>query len=182
MTDKKISIPYLLAAALVVLLTWLIHEFAHWLTSEFFGYETRMTLNKTGAIQGPSPTEAHHLIISAAGPIITLVQAVIAFFLLKNRSWNKYVYLILFTAFYMRFLAGLMNLINLNDEGRISSSLGIGTYTLPIIVSGFLFYLVYTASKKHGLRWPFQLATTLAIMVFSSALILLDQAYGVRIL
>jgi hypothetical protein len=36
----------------------------------------------------------------------------------------------------MRFLASFMDLRMLNDEGRISVYLKLGTFTLPIIVAG----------------------------------------------
>lgn len=82
----------------------------------------------------------------------------------------------------MRFLAGLMNFINLNDEGRISVFLNLGIFTLPILVSGLLFYMTYKVSVKWSLGWPFQLYTTLSIMLISSALILADQFIGIQII
>ncbi|VAW31659.1 hypothetical protein MNBD_CHLOROFLEXI01-4491 [hydrothermal vent metagenome] len=129
-----------------------------------------------------NPTDWHKIIISAAGPIVTILQALIVFLFLKSRDWNKFLYPFLFTAFYMRLLAGLMNFINPNDEGRIGIFLEIGIFTLPIIVSGLLFIMVYRISKKYNLNWKFQLATTVIVMVASSILILSDQFFGIRIL
>ena len=82
----------------------------------------------------------------------------------------------------MRFLAGLMNFINVNDEGRVSQYLGIGTFTLSIIVSGLLFFMVYKISKKYSLNWKFQLGTYLIVMIASSILILSDMFFGIRII
>ncbi len=182
MNDQKITIKYILAGIFTVIVTWIIHEFSHWLISELFGYETIMKLNGTSTVSGENPTDLHKNIISASGPIVTIIQGLIAFLLLKSRNWNKYLYLFLFTAFYMRFLAGLMNFINPNDEGRISAFLEIGTFTLPIIVSGLLFFMVYKISRKNKLNWKFQLWTTIIIMVSSSILILSDQFFGIRII
>jgi len=182
MTDQKITIKYILAGIIAVIFTWIIHEFAHWLTSELYGYETIMRLNGTSPVNGENPTDLHKIVISASGPIVTVMQGLIVFLVLKSRKWNKYLYLFLFTAFYMRFLAGLMNFINLNDEGRISVFLEIGTFTLPIIVSGFLFFMVYKISRKYKLNWKFQLWTTIIVMVASSFLILSDQFFGIRII
>jgi len=181
MTTKKISFKYILVILITVILTWIIHEFTHWLSSEFFGYETIMRLNGTSSVKGENPTEIQNAIISISGPIITIIQAIIAYFIL-NKNWNKYIYPVLFTAFYMRFLAGLMNFIKLNDEGRVSDFLGIGTSTLPIIVGGLLFFMVYKISKKYELDWKFQLNTTLIVMIFTSILILSDQFIGIRII
>jgi hypothetical protein len=182
MNDQKVTLKYIITGILAVIFTWVIHEFAHWLTSELVGYETIMRLNGTSTVSGQNPTDIHKSIISASGPIVTVLQGVMAFLLIKSRNWNKYLYPFLFTAFYMRLLAGLMNFINPNDEGRISAFLKIGTFTLPIIVSGLLFYMVYKISKEYNLNWKFQLWTTVIIMIASSVLILSDQFLAIRIL
>lgn len=183
MNDQRITLKYISTGIFAVIFTWIIHEFAHWLSSEFLGYETVMRINGTSySSTDEIPTDLHKNIISASGPIVTILQGFIIFFILKLGNWNKYFYPFLFTAFYMRVLAGLMNFINPNDEGRISSFLEIGTFTLPIIVSGLLFFMVYKISKKYGLNWKFQLWTTAIVMVASSILILSDQFFGIRIL
>jgi len=182
MNDKKITIKYIFSGILVVIFTWIIHEFAHWLTAEILGYESMMRINGVSSIDGQNPTDLHKIVISASGPILTIIQGLIAFLFLKSQNWNKYLYLFLFTAFYMRTIAGFMNFINLNDEGRISAFLEIGTFTLPTIVSGILFFMLYKVSKKYQLNWKFQLWTTIIIMVASSILILSDQFFDIRIL
>ncbi|MBU2975547.1 hypothetical protein [Zobellia sp. B3R18] len=182
MTGQKITLKYVLYGILTVFFTWIIHEFVHWATSQLLGYESIMRINGVSPADGENPSNLDKIIISASGPIVTILQGLIVFILLEFRNWNKYLYLFLFTAFYMRFLAGLMNFLNPNDEGRISSFLGIGTFTLPIIVSGLLFLMVYKISKKYDLKWKFQLWTTLIVMVVSSILILADQFLGIKIL
>lgn len=182
MNEQRINGKYIIAGLMAVIFTWIIHEFTHWFTSELFGYETIMRLNGTSTIESENPTELHGAIISISAPIITILQGLIFFIILKSKGWNKFLYLFLFTAFYMRLLAGLMNFIKLNDEGRVSQYLGIGTFTLSIIVSGLLFFMVYKISKTYSLNWKFQLGTYLIIMFFSSLLILSDQFFGIRIL
>ena len=182
MNDQKINGKYILAGIVAVIFTWVIHEFTHWFTSELLGYETIMRLNGTSPVAGENPTELHMAIISISAPIVTILQGLVIFMILKTRDWNKYLYPFLFTAFYMRFLAGLMNFINVNDEGRVSQYLGIGTFTMTIIISGLLFYTVYKISKKYSLTWKFQLTTYLTVMFASSFLILYDQFFGFRIL
>lgn len=181
MTQPKITINYVCIGVLAVFSTWFIHELAHWLTSETLGYPALMRINGVAPLPGlePSPWEA--VCISAAGPLVTLLQGILAFLLLRPK-WHPYIYLWLFTAFYMRLLAGVMNVINPNDEGRISAFLGWGTFTLPILVSALLFFLVYRTSKTYRLTARFQLWTTLIIMVASSILILSDQFFALRIL
>lgn len=182
MMNKKISLKYVLVIIITVVFTWIIHEFTHWLTAKLFGYEASMSLNGMFYAEDENPIEWHKVIVSASGPFVTILQGLMAFLYLKSRGWNKYFYPLLFIAFYMRFLAGMVNFINLNDEGRISEFLGIGTFTIPIIVSGILFYMVYETSKKNKLNWKFQLATTLIVMIASTILIISDQFLGIRIL
>jgi ABC-type spermidine/putrescine transport system permease subunit II len=78
----------------------------------------------------------------------------------------------------MRTLAGFMNLINLNDEGRISNALGLTPAFLPAVVTGILFYLVYTTIKAQHYKIRLVTSTVLLIMLFSSILILSDQAFN----
>ena len=182
MTDKKLTFNYILVVTVAVIFTWVIHEFAHWLTSGLLGYETIMRLNGTSPANGENVNDWHKIFISASGPIVTILQGLMAFIILKNQTWNKYIYPLLFTAFYMRLLAGLMNFVNPNDEGRIGAFLEIGIFTLPLIVSGLLFYMVHNIAKKFTLSLKFQLWTTLIVMVVSSMLILSDQFFGIRII
>lgn len=182
MVDKKVNFGYVLAIVVAVIFSWIIHEFAHWSTSELLGYETIMGINGTSPVHGQKVTGWHKVFISASGSIVTMLQALIAFIVLNTQNWNKHLYPFLFTAFYMRVLAGTMNFVNLNDEGRIGAFLEIGVFTLPIIVSGLLFYLVYKISEKYNLDWKFQLFTTFMVMLASSILILSDQFFGTRII
>jgi len=181
MQNTQLSLKYLISIVIAVFFTWILHEFTHWITYQILGYEALMRLNKVSLIN-ESPTTAHAMIASASGPIITLFQAVIVYIFLKYKRWSIYLYPLLLTAFYMRFLAGLFNYINPNDEGRISEYLGIGLYSLSIIVSSFLFYLVYDISKKNKLPVKFQIISVITVMAVSSILILLDQTIKLRIL
>ncbi len=182
MNDQKITPKFILILIIVVFITWIIHEFAHWLTSEYLGYESIMRLNGVSMVLGQNQSELDGNIISAAGPIITIIQGLIAYIFLKYWKWNKYSYTFLFAAFFMRFFAGLMNFIMLNDEGRISVYLKLGVFTLPLIVSGILFYMVYKTSIKYKLKWRFQFSISLAMVITVTALIFFDQYFKVRIL
>ncbi|MEM7571783.1 MAG: hypothetical protein AAF433_02730 [Bacteroidota bacterium] len=182
MTTQQITLKYVLTVAAIVVATWLVHEFAHWLMSEALGYDAIMSFNKVWSVSGQSPTTTHALLIAAAGPIITLLQAITAFYFLRSGSWNKYWYAALFTACYMRLVAGAMNIINLNDEGWISNQLGIGTYTLPILVAGLLCWMVYQTAKHYQLSWRFQVSLTVLVVIVSSILILSDQFFMIRLL
>ncbi|SIS47369.1 hypothetical protein SAMN05421766_102126 [Zobellia uliginosa] len=182
MNQQRINGKYIFISIVAVSFTWLLHEFTHWLTSESLGYDSIMRLNSVSFAEGQEPTEWHKIYISATGPLITIFQAIIAFITLKTKGWNKYIYPFIFVPLYTRSLAGIMNFINPNDEGRISEFLGIGLFTISIIVSGFLFFLVFKISKKYGVNWKFNFWTTIITTVVSSILILSDQFFGIRLL
>lgn len=180
--DTKITLPYFLSIACIVLATWLVHEFAHWLTSELLGYEAIMRLNGVSPVDETGMTDIEAIWISAAGPIVTIIQGATAYFILSKKGWVKTIYPTLLVCFMMRFLAGLMNFNNLNDEGRISVFLGLGTFTLSILVAGFLFFLVYKISKQYQLTGRFQLFTTLFLLFWIIAVIIGDQFLRIRII
>ena len=182
MTEQKITYKYLIACMGAVLFTWLIHEFTHWVTAESLGYDSILTLNTVSPANGQQWTVLHNVYVSSTGPLITIIQAVIVFVMLVNKSWIKALYPFLFTPLYMRLLAGGMNLINPNDEGRISEYFGLGVFTLSTVVSAFLFFLVYKISKSYQLNWSFNVWTTVIIMFASSILILSDQILHFSIL
>ncbi len=176
----QISIQYIFITLVAVLLTWLLHEFSHWFMGVLLGYEMGFTLNSAFPIQGNYNQQWHQHLISAAGPIVTIAQAIVCFFLVVRRPVYK-LFPILFVPFYMRLLASGMNFINLNDEGRISSDLGVGTFTIPVLVTSLLFLLVLIIARKWALSKSFIFWTALLVMIFSSILILVDQAYSIRI-
>jgi len=179
---KKIDFKYIGICLLAVLFTFIIHETAHWLCSTLLGYETVMTINTTFPVNGKYKSLLHSNLVSVSGPIITIIQALLIFYYLKNKSWKVYLYPFLFTAFYIRFMATVISVFNLNDEARISKSLGLGTYTLPLFVTFFLFYLLYDISKKQKLNWRLQRLTIFLVIFFSSILIMSNQFINIRLL
>ena len=182
MNEQKITFKYLIACMGAVLLTWLIHEFTHWITAESLGYDSILRLNSVSPATGHQWRGLHNVYVSATGPLITIIQAVLAFVLFVNKGWIKTLYPFLFTPLYMRLLAGGMNFIKPNDEGRISEYFGLGVFTLSIVVCLFLLFLVYKISKSYQLSWKFNGWTIIIIMFASSLLILGDQILNIRIL
>ena len=177
--NKSVDFNYFLITGVAVLLTWELHEFAHWVAGTLLGYNMIMTLNTGYSLEGAY--ESHYQIISAAGPIITLLQAVIVFLIMRYRN-IIWLYPFLFTCFYCRLFASLMSFINLNDEARISNYLGIGTFTLPVIISVILFYLVYLTSRQYGFSKKFNVINLALVILYSSLIILADQFFHIRLL
>lgn len=168
------TVRYILVTGLAVLLSWTLHEAAHWAAGKLMGYGMAMTLNKTYPIEGKYDHAADYQWISAAGPFITLLEAIIVFAWMRRRN-NHLFYPFLFACFYMRLFATVISLLNPNDEARISTALGIGKFTLPVLVTVFLFFLLYKTSHRYQFTPRFQALTAALIIAFSSFIILSDQ-------
>ena len=130
---------------LVGVATFAVHEFFHWIAGITLGYDMVITPNR---VYSKSPTQfAHKQIITFAGPFITYVQAVIGYLLVVKKQ-SPLGFALLYMAFFMRLFAAGMSIFNPNDEARLSLALGIGLWTLPVIVVSVLFVLMYIGSRR----------------------------------
>jgi hypothetical protein len=181
MKATPITVKYFWVTALAVFLSFELHELSHYLTGEALGNTMAMTLNSGYPVAGHYLKDWHATVVSAAGPLFTILQGILFYFLLRKKD-NYYLYPFLFISFFMRFSAMIISFFNPNDEARISISLGLGRFTLPAIVSLFLFYLVYTISKQYQYSKRLQLFTVLFSIFIYSSIILCDQYFHVRII
>jgi F0F1-type ATP synthase assembly protein I len=176
-SGKRSSVLFI---AFAVFATWILHEGGHWLAGTLLGYNTTMTLNGTSARNGIRPG-ADLFWFDLSGPLVTYFEAAIAFFLLlRKRSANAYALLLICT--YMRCLATVVSLLNLNDEARISKNLGLGAVTLPLLVCAVLIFLTRYSAKKNGYGTRTTLVTIGWIMLFSSLLVLADMKWHPKLL
>lgn len=105
------------------LLTNLVHEGAHWIVGRSVELDVRYSLNGVTP-HGPA-TAAQHLLMSAAGPLVTILQAVIAFLLVRRYASASAFAFLLWAAF-MRVVASGIGLVLPNDEAQIGSALHLG--------------------------------------------------------
>lgn len=152
--SNKINFKYILTSAIAVLFSWILHEFAHWLTGTLMGYQMVTAMNSTYPLLQHYDSNLDYQMVSAAGSLFTLVEAIIVFAIMRRKKVIS-LYPFLFTCFYMRLLATIVSFLNPNDEARISQSMGIGTFTLPIISVAIFFFLLYKISKKYGFNKKF---------------------------
>lgn len=172
---RNINLTVIIGIFLLVIASFFFHELAHYLMGEALGYDMIMTMNTVNLADGQSyAADWQRQLVSAAGPIFTMITAIICFVFLSKKD-HVYVYIILFIAFIQRFLAASVSLMNPNDEARISESLGLGTMTLPILVSIALFTLVYLTARKWKYSFKFSLISFFVISLSITALVLTDQ-------
>lgn len=175
------SIKYIAYSLFAVIFTFLMHECTHWVMGELLGYEMVMTLNKCYPAKLSYDKEWHYTLISAVGPLITLLQALIICLMIKRTS-RIIIYPFLFSCFYLELVSGIMNYRNANDLGRISRSFNLGLFTLPLIFLAIHFIMLYTTSVREKYTSKFNLITFLWILLFSSIWILINQRFNVIIL
>ena len=140
-----------------------------------------MTLNKAYPIAQSYKQDWHYTLISAVGPLITLFQTVVVYWLLRHTS-RKNLYPFLFASFYVELLSGIMNLSRPNDLGRISKIFGLGLLTIPVIFIAIHLFFVYKTSAREKFTLKFNLFTLLWIILFSSIWILINQKFNVVII
>jgi len=179
--ERRINLKYFLITAAAVFLSFELHEFCHYLTGEYLGNRMAWTLNSGYPLSGSYLHPNDYMIVSAAGPAFTIIQGLAFYFILRKKD-NYYLYPFLFMPFFMRFSAMVIGFRHLNDEARISADLGIGSFTLPLIVSFLLFYFVFSISRQYHYRRRLQGFTFLFVLLFYSLIILTDKYFHVRIL
>lgn len=178
---NKIDLKYVLIVLCAVFFSTLFHEVAHWSMGEILGNDMYTSLNSAGPISGHYIQKWHTHAVTLAGPLFTILQAILFYFLL-NKYPKKELYPFLLFPFAMRFWAGLANLLGPNDEGRLGLSLGIGLLTLSIIVSCFLFFLAFKSSKRHNFSLKFNLISFLLCSVFLIILSFVNEYFKLKII
>ena len=153
--------------------TFVLHEGGHWLAALLLGHEAYFGLNSAGARGGVDTLD--HMIISAVGPAVTVVQALVALWLVQARA-SPAAWVFLFWAAFMRFMATVISLFNPNDEARISEWLGWGEWTLPVLVTAALFGLLAIGSLRLRVSWRTLALSWVVASVAVSAVVGLDMA------
>jgi len=145
--EKKLLIRLFLLFIPVSFASYLFHEFGHWIIGKGLGNNMVYTLNLVWPKNGHYVNSSNDLYVSIGGPAFTILLSIV--FLLIIEKYNTiYAYPFVFFQMFMRFFAILCGGFSKQDEARISVILGIGTYTVAIIVLLILFLIVVRASYK----------------------------------
>ena len=143
--ESKVNLKVALLFIPVAFLTYLFHEFGHWITGEMLGNDMVLSLNNATARSGYYIDQTHDLYISMGGPIFTILQAIL-FLVLIEITKSIYAYPFVFFAAFSRFFSIVFGGFSQQDEARISAILDIGTYTIAIVVLLVLFLIVWRTS------------------------------------
>jgi hypothetical protein len=159
--------------AIVILATFAVHELAHATAGRALGHAMVMSLNNARPVSGDLPA-LHAVLITAAGPLITVLQAVLAAGL-ALRTQRLAWYAPLFAALFMRAAAMLISIAHPNDEARLSLAAGLGIWTLPALTVGGLLWLTVVVSRRLRLHWSVQAVGYVVASVVVTAIVVIDR-------
>lgn len=172
LNNRRVQPSFYGVFALVAVATYLVHEAAHWLAGAALGYPVSYGINSV--IPGAPMSVRDHILMSAAGPAVTVLIALIAFvFVMRRRSLTAYA--IVYFALFMRVVAAGVSLFNLNDEARISQLMGWGSWTLPAVVVSLLLILTIVASRTLRLSWRVNALAYVVASLVATAMVVLDM-------
>ena len=174
-SKKSLWMPYALMFIPAALVTWLLHEFAHWQMGEALGYDMWMSLNGGGlAGEGSYDSALDRSLVDAAGPLLTYVLAIGALALIRTTR-SLLLYPFLFLQFYMRAVAlGISVVSQPNDEARISLELGLPLWLLPGIAVTLLLVLTVIGSRTVSAGWTGNIIAYVMASLLSAAIVFLD--------
>jgi hypothetical protein len=162
------------ALVLATLLTTVVHETAHWAMGSALGHRMAMSFNEAHAVSGAGVPALDAMLITAAGPAVTVLQALVAYALIRSRRW-RLAYPFLFAAWFMRFAAACVSLSHPNDEARLSLDLLGGMWWLPAAVVLGLLALLWSATRRLGIGWKTNLACYLICSVLTAVIVFGDR-------
>lgn len=145
--ENKISVKYYLLLIPIAYSSYLFHEFGHWIVGEFLGNDMFYSLNYVWPRTGHYLNESHNLYVSIGGPAFTVLLALLSLLILEKYS-VFFAYPVLFFQFVLRFFSLVFGGFAQQDEARVSSILGLGTFTVGIIILAILLLIVIRAGYK----------------------------------
>ncbi len=167
----------------IMVLTFVVHELAHFLMAKALGENAIMSINRVRPVTRVWHNPGGATFIAAAGPIVTILTGVFGFIWAVRRSSLRRATLglnIILVAFVHRLLATIVSLNNANDEMRVSMSLGLGPWTLPILVTSVLLVMSIYAFKKIKPGYGYLISVWLGSS-FAVTLVIFGEPYLPRI-
>jgi hypothetical protein len=147
LSQKPINVKFFLLFIPVAFVSYLFHELGHWSVGEILGNHMVYSLNYVWAKDGHFVHASDQLYSSIGGPAFSIFQSAFALLVIE-RYKALYVYPFAFFPVYNRFFSLSLGGFSKQDEAWISANLGIGTYTVAIIVLVILLSIVVRCSFK----------------------------------
>ncbi|MEM7454545.1 MAG: hypothetical protein AAF456_09375 [Planctomycetota bacterium] len=168
---------WILAASFVpaAALTWTIHELAHYFAGMLLGYDMWVSINQAGPVNGSFDSDTHSVIVAMAGPVITWLQGIVAYVVVR---WSRelWTYSFIFLTFWMRSVAMIISFIaHPNDEAKASLLMNLPMWVLPAISTCLLLVFTFLAARELKAGWRENLIAFVASSVATAAIVFADQ-------
>lgn len=150
-SDRKVTTRLVLLLLVAAFAHNLFHEFGHWLVGTLLGNPMSMSLNFAWPTNGRYLEEWHATASSMGGPGFSILMASAAWVVIEKYG-TAYAYPFLFFPFYSRAFSLLFGGFAKQDEALISATLGLGKYTVALIVCTVLLGLVWRGSQRLKLE------------------------------
>lgn len=137
----------IITAMVITVLGFFVHEFAHAAMANVFGYDVKLSVNSVSPINGPYESRGEAMLISIAGPVVTLLIGLLGA-IVARASGSLIALWVVFTSLIQRSMAQAASLLGPNDEMRVSMELGIGAWTLPAAIVTLLLVLMIWSTQK----------------------------------
>ncbi|MEJ2005046.1 MAG: hypothetical protein P8X57_08815, partial [Cyclobacteriaceae bacterium] len=144
--ESQIDWKVIMAFIPIAFLTYLFHEFGHWTFGELLGNDMTLSLNNSAPKSGRFVDESDALWSAIGGPVFTIFQGLI-FLLITWKSKSRIAYSIAFFAVFSRFFSIVFGGLNLQDEARIASMLGINKYIIAATVLTILSLILWKCNQ-----------------------------------
>ena len=151
-TENRLSLKFIALFIPVAYVSYLFHEFGHWIVGEVLGNNMAYSLNNVWPKNGHYLDPGNDVLVTIGGPAFTILLSLV-FLLVIERYKTIYAYPVVLFQFVIRFVSLVVGGFVNQDEARISAILGLGTYTVAIIVLLILFLMVIRASYLLKVDW-----------------------------
>ncbi len=144
--ESQINWKVIISFIPIAFVTYIFHEFGHWIFGELLGNNMTVSLNNSAPKSGYFVNDSHSLWSAIGGPFFTIIQALI-FLAITRITKSIYAYSIAFFAVFSRFFSIIFGGINLQDEARIASMLYTNKFIIAAIVLTILFLILWKCNR-----------------------------------
>jgi len=164
--NRHTIISLMLTLLVAAYVSFLFHEFGHWLIGTLLGYEMAMSLNATWLKSGSFLKESHSLYFVMGGPAFTILQVMIALLIVEKYK-NLFAYPFVCFPFVLRMFSWTRGMkFGAEDEAVISAMLGLRINIWAIIVCSILLASVWKGSRTLKLNFVVNSAFFLCSIAF----------------
>jgi hypothetical protein len=149
--ESQIDWKVIIAFIPIAFITYLFHEFGHWIFGELLGNDMTLSLNNSSPKIGYFIDDSDALWSAIGGPVFTILQGYI-FLLFTWLTKSIYAYSITFFAVFSRFFSIVFGGINLQDEARIASMVNWNKYLVAATVLTILFLILWRSNRILKLK------------------------------